>query len=119
MNFLVISYLYVISDPFFWATMSFTTMTGIFIGAVIYNGDVGQIKKFIASLGCYIILILSVNLSRIISQIEYDQPIVSPQPFASIVTIILVTIFYLLGMAIGVLLVKRAHKGGKLPNDNR
>ena len=39
MNLILSEIIYVISDSFFLPSMAFTTMLGIFIGAVIYDGD--------------------------------------------------------------------------------
>jgi drug/metabolite transporter (DMT)-like permease len=109
--FILTAFRYVTTDPFFWPSMAFTVMVGIFIGAVTFNGDLEQIKKVIFSLLCYTALITSVNLSRILPQIGPSTP---PQhPFATTVVVILVTLFYLLGMFIGVALVKKAR--GKRP----
>lgn len=103
------SILYVTGDPFFWASMGFTTMVGIFVGAVIYDGQVDQIKKLIAALTSYVILLLVVNLTRVIPEmIMATNPF---KPIASAVTTVIVTIFYLFGMWLGVKLVKRAHNG--------
>jgi hypothetical protein len=110
MNLIISAILYVSSDPFFWPSMGITTMIGIFIGAVIYNGDVTEVKKMIASLICYAVLISTVNLTRVLP----DLPIVAnSKPLGSIITIFIVTIFYLLGTFIGVKITKKAHKGTK------
>lgn len=103
------SLLYVTDDPFFFASMGFTTAVGIFIGAVIYDGDLKQIKKVIFSLSSYMVLLLITNLSRAIPEMSV---VTSPfKPIASAVTMIIVTIFYLIGMYLGVKITKRAHKG--------
>jgi hypothetical protein len=97
---------YVVSDSYFWPSMAFTTMVGLFIGAIIYNGDISQVKKMIASLLSYMVLIVTVNLTRVIPQVTSDQI----KPLASLVTIIFVTLFYLIGTYAGVLITKRANK---------
>jgi len=99
---------YVVRDPFFWPSMAFTVMVAIFIGAIIYNGDIEQVKKALLFLGCYVGLLLTVNVSRVIPTVaDATHP---ERPFGSAVTIVLVTFFYLLGMALGVLLVRGARK---------
>ena len=37
--------IYVMSDPFFWPSMAFTTLVGIFVGAVIHNGDMHRSER--------------------------------------------------------------------------
>jgi hypothetical protein len=86
-------------------------MMGIFIGAVIYNGDVTQIKKAMAMLSSYVVLLLVVSLARVVPQI--NTTLVPYKPISSATTIFLVTIFYVLGMWLGVRLVNRAHKEKK------
>lgn len=101
---------YVIWDTFFWPAMAFTTIIGIFIGAVIYDGLLEDIKKMILSLTVYGLIIATVNITRIIPKFV-DHSIVDPsKPLASTVTLILVTLFYLLGMYIGVQMVNKAHR---------
>ena len=111
MNYVISSILYVAHDPFFWPSMAFTTMVGVFIGAIIYDGNTTEVKKMIASLMCYAILIMTVNATRVIPLLQASTNGVLHQPFASIVTIATVTIFYLLGTFIGVRITKKAHFG--------
>jgi hypothetical protein len=103
---------YVTSDPYFWSSMAFTTMVGIFIGAIVNNGDLEQVKKTILSIFSYFTLIAMVNLTRVIPQIIPNMK--SPhQIFASTVTLGLVTLFYLLGIFLGVYMVRTAKSKGK------
>ena len=101
--------LYVTGDLFFWPSMAFTTMVGIFIGAVVYDGDTKQIQKFLVSLFSYVVILLTVNLTRVIPEIQIAS--VPHKQIAAAVTTLVVTLFYLLGMTLGVKLVKHAHRG--------
>jgi len=111
MNVILSTILYVISQPYFWPSMAFTTLIGIFIGAVVYDGVLKEVKKLCLSLFVYMALLLTVNLTRVIPQtMGKDLPkLVSG--YSQSVTIFIVTIFYLLGMWLGVLMVRKAHKG--------
>lgn len=109
MSIILATFSYVMSDPFFIPSMAFTVMVGIFIGAVIYNGDVKEIKKALVALSSYIILISAVNLSRTIPQILVVEAVNRQKPLASVVTTFLVSLFYLAGMAWGIRIVKKAH----------
>lgn len=109
MEFITEATKYVFNDQYFWGSMAFVSMMGIFIGAIVYNGDLKELKKAIVMLVSYALLLIMVNLSRII-------PILSGvankhQPMAGIVTIAIVTFFYLLGMQLGVVIVKHARSG--------
>ena len=108
MNTFLLSLSYVISDPFFWPSMAFTTMIGIFLGAVVYDGELNQVRKFIISLFFYVILLITVNLTRAFPDIMViSEPY---KPLSSTVTTLIITLFYLLGVFLGVYIVKRAHK---------
>lgn len=112
MNIILQSLYYVTSDFYFWPSMTFTTMVGIFIGAVIYDGDLKQIGKALVAISSYILLLTTANLTRVIPEINV---VVNPyKPIAGIVTMVIVTIFYLLGMFLGVLITKHAHRGRKI-----
>ena len=101
---------YVVRDMFFWPAMAFTTTIGIFIGAVIYDGLLEDIKKMVLSLSVYGLIIATVNLTRVIPHMGNGDVTDPTKPLASVVTLILVTAFYLLGMYIGVRMVNKAHK---------
>jgi hypothetical protein len=110
MNFITQAFIYVVTDSFFFPSMAFVTMVGIFIGAVIYDGNMRDLKKMLVSLICYGVLIAMVNLTRVIPQLPVTTPDKLHQPLASIETMLLVTIFYLLGTFVGVEVVKYAHR---------
>jgi RsiW-degrading membrane proteinase PrsW (M82 family) len=105
--FLYQSFFYITSDPFFWPSMSFTTLIGIFIGSVIYDGDMEQIRKALITLCSYCFMLLTVTTTRIMPTIPFTTH--PERPFAGVVTIFLVTIFYILGMFLGVFITRKAH----------
>lgn len=109
---MVDSFLYVISDGYFWPSMAVTTMIGLFIGSVIYDGCVQEIKKFMISMLAYAFMIITVTTERILP-LFYDGVFRTHRPFSSIATVLLVTLFYLLGMWLGVLTTKKAHPDGE------
>ena len=110
MNLVLATVYYVISDPWFWPSMSFTVMTGIYIGAVLFDGDRTLIKKAVIALLSLIILIISTNIPRIMANNTVGDPGYF-RPYASIATTVVVSLFYLFGMWFGVRLVSKAHKG--------
>jgi hypothetical protein len=110
MNIVLLTISYVVGDPFFWMCMAFTTIIGIFIGAIIYDGNVEEVKRGIILLASYFCLITITNLTRIIPDISRVAVGSQQKPLGSIVASAFVTIFYLLGMAIGVQILKKVHK---------
>ena len=111
MNYIIPSLLYVISDPFFWPSMGMTVAIGIFIGSVIYDGVLSGVKKMFVSLACYALLIGTVNLTRVVPTLPHVDPTKGYQVFASIITVLIISLFYGLGSYLGVCLTKKAHKG--------
>jgi hypothetical protein len=90
--------------------MGFTTLIGIFIGSVIYDGDMDQIKKALIALSSYCLMLVVSTLTRVLPQIPIVEPIKTYQLFAGVTTILIVTFFYLLGMFLGVIITKKAHE---------
>jgi len=102
---------YVYSDTYFLLSMSFTASTGIFIGALLYDGLLPEVKKGMVVLGSYAVLLSMTNFGRIMPIITGGTVHDVRQPFAGIATIIFVTIAYMIGMLIGVWITNKAHKG--------
>lgn len=104
---------YIAADPYFAPSMAFTVLCGLFIGSVIYDGELEDVKKALVALGSYSALILLTNMFRIIPQLPTATNATSPQFLASTATTLVVTFFYLLGMYLGVAITRYAHKGRK------
>lgn len=103
------SFKYVMSDELFWFSMAFTTMMGIFIGSTVYDGCVEQLKKAIITIGIYGFIICAISVERIFP--NYQSGLFTlHRPWASIATVVYVTIFYLLGMILGVCITNLASK---------
>lgn len=111
MNYLLASINYVSSDQYFWIAMALTVCIGLFIGAVLYDGILKEVKKACVVLCSYCFLLLATNYSRIVPIIYSNNVHDINQPWAGVVTIIFVTFFYLVGMLLGVKVTNLAHKG--------
>lgn len=96
--------LYVISAPYFWQTMSMITSCAIFIGAIVFNGEVRTVLKGVVAIGVYALFLTLTNIIRISNQVITNYS----QAYAGTVTIGFITFFYLLGMFMGVLITKKA-----------
>lgn len=108
--------IYVASDQYFTIAMALTMIMGMFISAAIYDGETKEIKKFLISMGAYVSLILMTTYARVVPNLYTITPSKQYMTFAGTVTIVLVTIFYLLGMCLGILITRLAHKGGEEHN---
>lgn len=103
---------YVTSAQFFYPSMGMTAMTSIFIGAAFYNGEIRAMWKGAIAIGSYAGLLLLTTISRIIQTLQNSNIEHSPayMAYAGVVTIFFLTIYYILGMIIGVYTVKRVRK---------
>lgn len=98
------SLIFVASDQYFWFGMGLTFAISMFVGAIIYNGDMAQAKKGLVTISSYAMLLIYVNVARIGPQLTH---VVNPsQPFAGIATILYLTVFYVAGMVWGVGMLK-------------
>lgn len=104
---------YVISAPAFWQTMGVITATAIVVGAVIHNGDLKSLGKVMLTLLTYGVFVFSIDAVRIYSVLLENGITDHAKAYAGLITILFVTFFYLLGIAIGVITVSRAHKSVK------
>ncbi len=101
---------YVTSAPFFYQAVGITAVNGIWIGAVLYNGEVKTMWKGVITIGCYAVLMLVTNIPRVYSRLPNVATENIPMAYASTVTILLVTLWYILGIIIGVITVQHSHQ---------
>ena len=103
--------LYVINAPFFWASMGMTTAIAMFVGAMIYDGQLNQVRKGLLSVGSYIVMLLWMTLSRVIDMINKNPEKVSEMTFAGTLTIFFISLAWLLGVFLGVATFNRRYHG--------
>lgn len=98
---------YISHASYFWQSMFMTTACSIFLGAFLYNGDFKLFSKGLLTLIPYILLLLSTTLLRI-----NGLPVITNihQAYAGLTTIISLSIFYIMGLLIGVCVTRLAHK---------
>ena len=105
---------YVTNANLFWLSMGMTASIGIFVGALIYNGDITMFKKGILTMSFYIFFLLLTTTARITDGRSLTTILNHPNATAGLITIIFITFFYMLGMCIGVIILNSAlHKKGK------
>ena len=110
------SLIYVMNQPLFWASMGFTTSIAMFIGVLLYDGNTKDAYKGIISVGSYAVMLIwttSFRIFPIIADKDYYSLYVNTNrfgmAFAGIATITYITLFWLLGIFIGVQLFKYKH----------
>lgn len=106
------SMVYVANAPYFWGSMGFTVATSMFVGALLYDGRIGSLSRGLVTILSYGFLILLVTISRIAPIYgTLLDPKYKIQALAGTATLIIITFFYCLGLAIGVYVFKgKKHK---------
>lgn len=94
--------MYVVNSPGFWGSMGFTTATSMLVGALLYDGRLEDFKKGVVTIGTYAFFILLTMTSRIAPQLQQLQPDKIHIAFGGTVTVLIVTVFYILGLGLGV-----------------
>ena len=108
MNEIIESLRYVVSGNMFWGSMGFTTAIGMFIGASVHNGDLKSIKKGVITTMCYAMLASWTHLLRVFPNIIDGK--IYQKTYAGSITLMCVAIFYILGICLGVLLIRKIKK---------
>ena len=101
---------YVSNGSGFWGSMGFATATAMIIGALLYDGRSYDLKKGVITIFTYSFFIFITIFSRILPVLPRVAEKNIPQAFASLTTILLVTLFYLLGLVLGVTVFRMPKK---------
>jgi hypothetical protein len=104
---------YVTSVPYFWLSMGLTISTAMFIGATMYNGDLRKFSKALIGILSYGFFLFAITATRL-----YDTGTTvgfksSTLAHAGIFTLAFVTVAYVLGMFIGVMVTNYAKHHSK------
>jgi len=118
MDLITSSFVYVSGASFFWASMGFTTAVAMFVGAIIYDGEIPRVKRGLVSVLAYGGMLTWTTLARTIpiyfekfhSQDPATFKMNEGQIFANPVTILFITLFWLLGIYLGVKIINKVHK---------
>lgn len=110
MKLLIDAFFYMQSAPFFWGSVGFTVAIAMFIGAYVYDGNVAEARKGLFSVVSYAAMIFWVTASRVVNTYFQTNGLThSSRPelaFAGAITIVIVSLAWVLGMSLGVLAFK-------------
>lgn len=101
--------LYISDVPFFWASMGLITAIGIFIGSLVYNGDLKNLTKGLLTVTIYSGLLCTMNINRVFNVFLKQGITNSGMAFAGSATAVVILLFYILGMFIGVTITQKVH----------
>lgn len=96
---IIATLVYISQAPYFWGTMGIITAMAMFFGVILYDGKLDEVGKALVGLNSYVGLLLWVNIIRINSVPEIHDHV---QAYAGITTIIIVTLFWCIGLFVGV-----------------
>ena len=104
---------YVINAPFFWGSMGFTVAIAMFAGVLLYDGQMNQVKKGAISVLSYASTIFWVTVSRILETTgSPGYKTYNPEyAYAGIMTLVLITLSWMLGITLGVRVFKYIYRG--------
>lgn len=105
------SFAYISVVPYFWISMGCTTGLAMFVGAIIYDGDLKNMWKGVISVAAYGFMLFEIIFTRVsFNYAAITKSLTPGQAWANITTILVVSFFWILGIAIGVNVSKRYHK---------
>ena len=106
MNFIILAHTlkYITSAPYFWVSMGMVASVSVFVGAIIFDGDIPTASKGIVGVISYVFFLIQVQVTRVNDTISktlkngnFDYMF-----HAATFSIIVVTLFWILGIFIGV-----------------
>lgn len=98
-----LSLTYISQAPYFWLSMGMVCAIAMFIGAIIYDGELENAYKGIISVGMYGFFLFQIIFTRVSANYGALSVSLSPaQVYANLTTVIVVSIGWLIGIGIGV-----------------
>lgn len=95
---------YVIGDPMFWGSMGFTTAIGMILSGIMFqDSNASGLARGLIILVAFIGLMLLVQIERVYPQVGWGVS----HAWAPVITLVLVGMFYGLGLVLGYLVVNR------------
>jgi len=103
---IISAFRYVIDGNMFWQSMGMTTATAIFIGAILFHEvNKNSFIRAFATVLIYSIFLIYTSVARVSPNIA--NGIISYKTHAASITIVLVTVAYLMGLVIGYYILRR------------
>jgi hypothetical protein len=102
------SFIFVANGLYFWQAMASVTILAMFVGSIIYNGDLVMVRKAALLITSYASMILLTTFTRIYGNTGLVF-VNHRNAYAGMITTACITFFYLVGIYLGVL----AHKKGR------
>jgi len=110
---IVYAFKFVSNAHFFWQSMGITTISAMFIGAVMYDGILPKAAKAAVNILLYSGLLALTHLTRIYPNLYiYSElpPSTHAQVYAGLATTLYISLAYVTGILLGVLTVWVANR---------
>lgn len=96
---------YVMDAPYFWMTMGMVSACAVFVGAILYDGILSLAAKGIISTAIYASFIITAHVNRVNYLLSTSPEMRTASErviYANVVTIGFITLFWMIGIVIGV-----------------
>lgn len=99
--------IYISRAPYFYLSIGSLTGIAMFVGAILYDGDLTYASKGLISVGIYGFFIFQMNVTRLNNTLTISNIGFDPKAYAATATTIIITIFWLFGVLLGVYISKK------------
>ena len=94
---------YISHAPYFWLTMGMVTAVSMFVGAIVFDGDLPTATKGIIGVLSYVFFLIQAQFTRVTDAIPRIKPSSPSYTWhAATMTIVVITLFWILGVLLGV-----------------
>lgn len=105
------SLVYISAAPYFWLSMGMSAAIAMFIGAIIYDGELEYAWKGLLSVGMYGFFLAQIIFTRVNYNYTTILHGLTPgQAWANITTILVLSTFWIIGVMLGVFVSSFFHK---------
>jgi len=102
---------YITTAPYFWFTMGLVASAAMFVGAIIFDGNLSTTARGVIGLLSYIFFLIQVQLNRVTFTLNSGKsPGIKHMAYAGTVTIAIISVFWLFGVFLGVLTIYLSRK---------
>ncbi len=103
MNDVMMSVRYVMSAQYFWLSMGMMAAMAMFVGAIIYDGEMKAATKGIIGVGGYAFFLWQIIFSRIYGNYAFLSTFMPRHVlYSNLVTIVITMTFWVFGVLVGV-----------------
>lgn len=108
------SFAYMVKVPFFWPSMGMTAAISMFIGPLFFNGNLGTSLRALSAKMLFATMMFWLSVSQIIDATQNHPHLLTPGvkavSYVVALNIVVVTIAWIFGFMLGILIFKNQRK---------